>query len=176
MKADGLQRLFNQPNEAAQGSQGTLNQSEDDSYRDPQGMFIRYRYEVDSTFGVLGSASYALQDGRATFNSDYGQITSRTESNYASAMFGPSFRLTDYLSFYGLAGLAYKSITRRYTQQNAGGFGYNTTSEDKVDFAYSIGAQINVYKQFVADAAYEESTGSGEWNAKGFTIGIGYKF
>ncbi|PIJ49206.1 MULTISPECIES: Ail/Lom family outer membrane beta-barrel protein [unclassified Erwinia] len=161
-----------------------------DGYNKPQGMFIRYRYEFDDMWGLMGSVAYATHDGATsgegkrvnadeTFNKFDGRA--RVTGDYVSALIGPSLRLNDYISFYALAGASFQHISVENddetfinsvrTEKNS-----SSSSRNNTGFAYSFGAQVNVWQGLVIDAAYEGGTGSGDWKANGFTVGVGYKF
>lgn len=160
-----------------------------DNYKQPEGMFIRYRYEYDNRFGIVGSLSYAVQDNNINTSNVYSRFGVNYEdayknnisSNYFSALIGPSYRLNSYFSFLAIAGISYKSVDTKikafsYENDRVVSSGSYSVSEHKFSPAYSLGAQVNVYQGLVIDAAYEASSGGSQWKTSGFTIGIGYKF
>ncbi|EOH6199336.1 Ail/Lom family outer membrane beta-barrel protein [Citrobacter farmeri] len=172
MKSDGLRDIYKDTEKTT----SLYGKASSDGYDDPKGMFIRYRYEFDNLWGVIGSFSYAVNDGKVTTNTDSLRATVKTTAEYASAIGGPSLRINDYISVYTLAGVAYKHIKQNVNAYTPYGSGTSSVSEDKFNFAYSIGAQFNIYEGLVFDAAYEASPGNSDWKTDGFTIGLGYKF
>ncbi|EBO9850973.1 Ail/Lom family outer membrane beta-barrel protein [Salmonella enterica subsp. enterica serovar Livingstone] len=172
MKSDGLHNIYKD----TKGVASLYGMSSSDGYDDPKGMFMRYHYEFDDVWGIIGSFSYAVNDGKVTANTDSLRATAKITAEYASALVGPSLRVNDYVSLYGLAGMAYKHIKQNIDAYTQYGSGNSSISEDKFNFAYSIGAQINVYEGLVFDAAYEASPGNSDWKTSGFTVGLGYKF
>lgn len=172
MKSDGLRDIYKD----TEGVASLYGKASSDGYDDPKGMFMRYRYEFDDRWGVIGSFSYAVNDGKITTNANSLRATAKTTAEYASALVGPSLRINDYVSLYGLAGMAYKHIKQDIDAYTSYGSGNSSVSEDKFNFAYSIGAQFNIYEGLVFDAAYEASPGNRDWKTNGFTVGIGYRF
>lgn len=160
-----------------------------DNYKQPEGMFIRYRYEYDHSLGVVGSLSYAVQDNNINTSNVYSRFGVNYEdayknnisSNYFSALIGPSYRINSYLSLLAMAGISYKSVETKikafsYENDRVVNSGAYSESEHKFSPAYSLGAQVNIYQGLVIDAAYEASSGGRQWKTNGFTVGIGYKF
>lgn len=197
MKSDGLEKLSNNTKSDAKGYAGFASSFigapvgvKSDSYSDPQGMFIRYRYEFDDSWSIIGSLAYAQQDTATkgsgsktnadkTQNSFYSKA--EVTGDYVSALVGPAYRLNEYVSLYGMAGAAYKHVkqevgARAVINDRIAFDESHSNTESKTSLAYSIGAQFNVYKSLVIDAAYEGSSGGNDWKANGFTVGIGYKF
>lgn len=176
MKSDGLRNVYKDTESIGKEFTSPRGTMTSDGYDDPKGMFIRYRYEFDNTWGFIGSFSYAVNDGKITANSNYGSATVKITGEYASALGGPSLRVNDYISLFSLAGVAYKHVKQNIDAYASYGSGSSSVSEDKFNFAYSLGAQFNVYEGLVIDAAYEASPGNSDWKTSGFTVGLGYKF
>lgn len=194
VKSDGLKRMAELSDQTSRlltlGNASGIDAPytiKSDGYNDPKGMFIRYRYEFTDNLGIIGSFSYAVQDG-ATSGYAKNQDTNKTYQNkisvkgdYFSALLGPSLRINDYVSIYGLAGAAMKNyeydLSHRYTSDGieTSRSNYNN-SQTKTSLAYSLGAQFNVYQHLVVDAAYEGSSGGSDWKTNAFTVGLGYQF
>lgn len=197
MKSDGLEKLSDSTRIAARDYAGSAGSSigapvsvKNDSYKDPQGMFIRYRYEFDDSWSIIGSLAYAQQDTATkgsgskvnadkTKNSFNGKA--KVTGDYVSALVGPAYRLNEYVSLYGMAGAAYKHVKQEANEHivindRAVSNGSYSHTESKTNLAYSVGAQFNVYEGLVIDAAYEGSSGGSDWKANGFTVGLGYRF
>lgn len=197
MKSDGLEKLSNSTRADAKEYAGFASSfigapvnAKSDSYQDPQGMFMRYRYEFDDSWGIIGSVAYAQQDTATkgsgsrtnadqTKNSFSGKA--RVTGDYVSALIGPAYRFNEYVSLYGMAGAAYKHVKQEAQEHvvinnETVANGKYSHTESKTNLAYSIGAQFNVYKGLVIDAAYEGSSGGNDWKSSGFTVGVGYRF
>ncbi|EAM1335693.1 hypothetical protein EAD09_17360 [Salmonella enterica] len=176
MKSDGLHNVYKNTNNLVKEYTSPYSDMSSDGYSDPKGMFMRYRYEIDDLWGVIGSFSYAVHDGKTESNSYSSRVAVKTTGEYASALGGPSLRINDYVSLFSLAGIAYKHVKQNINVYSMYGNGASSVSENKYNFAYSLGAQINVYEGLVIDAAYEASSGNSDWKTSGFTVGLGYKF
>jgi attachment invasion locus protein len=124
------------------------------------GVNVKYRYEVDSLLGAMGSFSYTRQD-YDLFNSGSAALT------YSSFMMGPTFRANDYFSIYLQLGMARLNaeINRYYYNESA-----STTSP-----VYGGGFQINPIPNLALDVSYEysilDTIEFGSW-----VFGIGYRF
>lgn len=80
-------------------------------YRDAEGVALSYRYEFTDCWGVIGRLSYTgLRRGmQIRRGHNYGPgvpvlVDGRSRSQRWGIMAGPSYRVTDNLSLYGLAG------------------------------------------------------------------------
>ncbi|MBQ4797088.1 outer membrane beta-barrel protein, partial [Pectobacterium versatile] len=78
---------------------------------------LKYRYEVDNQFGVVGSFTY-LQDSQT----DSGVYN---KAQYYGFSAGPSFRFNDWASIYGLVGVS----AAKFTANNTDGSSNNSTSD-----------------------------------------------
>ncbi|HFW4799698.1 TPA: Ail/Lom family outer membrane beta-barrel protein [Salmonella enterica subsp. diarizonae serovar 60-67:z35:-] len=156
-----------------------------DKYKDPKGVNLKYRYEFDDNWGVIGSFTYAREkyDGHINVNDpsagDSLNGKGSIKGRYFSLLAGPTYRINDYVSGYAMIGLANSKIeySADYAYKAGGDTGSGSYSEDrnKTSFAYGLGLQINPFKNIAIDVAYEGS-GSGDWNTSGFNVGVGYKF
>lgn len=159
--------------------------SDIDKYKNLNGFNIKYRYELDDSWGVIGSFTYAWGDFDGNYNlsrsSDvYYSYEGHIKSKYLNVMAGPSYRFNDYASFYGMIGVANNQIKSSYSW-NDHGFYSNSLSHDdgnekhnKTNVAYGVGLQTNPVKNVVIDVAYEGAAGG--LNSSGFTLGVGYSF
>lgn len=156
-----------------------------DKYRNLNGFNIKYRYEFDDSWGVIGSLTYAWGNFDGNYNlsrsSDaYYSSKGHIKSKYLSVMAGPSYRLNDYASVYGMIGVANNQIESSYSwsdhgyYSNALSHGYGDEKQNKTNVAYSVGLQTNPVKNVVIDVAYEGAAGG--LNSSGFTLGVGYSF
>lgn len=156
-----------------------------DKYKDPKGFNLKYRYEFDDNWGVIGSFTYAREkyDGHINVNDpsngDSANAKGSIKGNYFSILAGPSYRINDYVSGYAMIGLANAKIKYSadysYNIDNSTGNGSYSEDRNKTSFAYGVGLQFNPFENIAIDVGYEGS-GSGDWNTNGFIVGVGYKF
>lgn len=162
-----------------------------DSDKQPQGMFMRYRYEFDDTWGVMGSLSYATADlgnnfmsgekakNRKEKNKIERRFSNRVKTDYVSLLAGPTIRANEWVSAYGLIGVALHSVGNTMHETNKSGIpSKQVTRNEKTNntsLAYTLGLQVNVYEGLVIDAAWAGS-GSGDWKSSGLNLGVGYRF
>jgi len=130
----------------------------------PKGVNLKYRYEIDSNWGVIGSFTYTHQDYNFYFNN---RNVGNGDLDYYSLTAGPVYRFNDYISAYGLVGAAHgKESVDVYSEKY---------SESKTAVAYGAGLQINPVKNIAIDASYEYSklddVKVGTW-----MLGVGYRF
>ncbi|EDV1505004.1 Ail/Lom family outer membrane beta-barrel protein [Salmonella enterica subsp. salamae] len=156
-----------------------------DKYKDPKGVNLKYRYEFNDNWGIIGSFTYASEkyDGHLDFNYPPGSYSENAKGsikgNYFGFLAGPSYRINDYVSGYAMIGLAHSKI--KYSVDHSIKVGGVAESEsysqnrNKDSFAYGAGLQFNPFENIAIDVAYEGS-GSGDWNTKGFNVGVGYVF
>lgn len=78
---------------------------------------------------------------------------------------GPSYRVNEFVSLYGLAGTAHGKIKASGTD----------FKESATGFAYGAGVQIAPAANWTVDIGYEGS-GIKEAKLNGFNIGLGYRF
>ncbi|EGG3071130.1 Ail/Lom family outer membrane beta-barrel protein [Salmonella enterica] len=159
--------------------------SEMDRYKNLNGFNIKYRYEFNDEWGIISSITYA----QASFDGNYylsqaadkhysyeGHIKSR----YLNIMVGPAWRFNDYVSLYGMAGVAGSRTESSYSKSDHGYYGSTilNTHEHRnmstTDISYGVGIETNPFNNIVLDLAYEGSAGS--LRSSGFNVGLGYKF
>ena len=128
--------------------------------KDPKGVNIKYRYEMDPTWGGLASLTYEKSNTNL-WNA------AKAKVEYASFTFGPSYRFNELLSAYGLVGLSHADATAKLNGQSYAGFG--------TDFAYGLGLQFNPTPQFAVDLSYERSK-PGDLSNSIWMLGVGYRF
>lgn len=179
-------------NDALQGSNtfGGEVRASRDSNKDISGAFIKYRYELDNSWGAIVSANYLLGDygnvlQRKRPTDDPHQFDSydfknRVKSDYFTIMAGPSYRINEFISVYATFGMAYSHIgisshsnqviSNSYTE-----IANSSNDESRFSVASSLGLQANVWKRVVVDVAYEIA-GRGDWMTNGLTLGLGYQF
>ncbi|EAA7987834.1 outer membrane beta-barrel protein [Salmonella enterica subsp. enterica] len=162
-----------------------------DSYNDMRGITLKYRYEMTDQWGVVAAFSHVSQEFKGTVNASKevkkGPTTTTTyawsssdaygsvKGTLNSLLVGPSYRLNDYVSGYALAGVAKTKIEYRQAQSMGSSDSASSWEQNKTSVAYGLGLQINPVKNIAIDLAWEGS-GTGEWQTRGFNIGLGYSF
>ncbi len=179
-KADYDSHLKNIPD-------GKLLSHNSDSEKDPQGFFVRYRYEFDDVWGIMGALNYASTARYNEFVTAPPKIADKKQSQMdehftnslkiqsISLLVGPSIRANEWVSLFGLVGATHQKLENamyHYKKKPRINMRQNSIS-NKTEFAYTLGMQFNVYKDFVIDAAW---TGTNSGNANGFNLGMGYRF
>ncbi|CDG21783.1 Attachment invasion locus protein [Xenorhabdus poinarii G6] len=136
--------------------------------KDPRGLNLKYRYEVNDHWGVIGSFTLTRVD-ETLYLGNIAKLNQ--EITYRSWMAGPAYRFNEYVSTYALIGAAKMSDFR-----TGSGFGtYSLHNEEKTAVAYGAGLQFNPISNVAVDVTYEYS---GLDNAKvgTFVVGVGYRF
>ena len=135
----------------------------------PKGFNVKYRYEFDNQWGMIGSFVYTHQGYDYHWNSrKIGSI----DLDYYSLAAGPVYRFNDYISAYGLVGVAHGQM-----EVALNNFSYNgkENQQSKSAFAYGAGLQFNPYPNIAIDASYEytklDDVTVGTW-----MLGLGYRF
>jgi putatice virulence related protein PagC len=157
---------------------------------DPKGLYISFRDEAFGDWGYIVQAGYAIDDTSSHYGQDKlpdgnalkgfgGDL--QFKSDYAFVGTGPTYRISKQVSLYAivLASYSHYSYDQKHYQISLDGkrsnlFDYSN-SDSKVSAGFNVGAQFNVYKGLVVDAGYLQS-GAGDWQYKGFNVGLGYKF
>lgn len=125
------------------------------------GFNLKYRYEFDEKLGVIGNYTYLKQSGSGNDLYDKAQYNGFTA--------GPTYRINDWASVYGVIGLGYGRFTG--SQQNSS----NDHTDTGYGFSYGTGVQFNPIHQIALDIGYEKSrirdVTVGAWN-----VGVGYRF
>ncbi|WP_118986000.1 Ail/Lom family outer membrane beta-barrel protein [Photorhabdus sp. CRCIA-P01] len=134
----------------------------------PKGFNLKYRYELDSNLGVIGSFTYTHLDNDLYINSSK---VGKSELDYYSLMAGPIYRFNDYVSAYGLIGAAHGKVKGEVSV-----LGHDRDyKSNKTSVAYGLGLQFNPMPNWTIDTSYEYSklddTKVGTW-----VVGVGYRF
>ncbi|RDK92152.1 Ail/Lom family outer membrane beta-barrel protein [Enterobacillus tribolii] len=156
-------------------------QSKVQDFKNIYGANVKYRYEWEnSPFGVLGSLTYmAGSDGRNESGADY-YFKEHTKLKYHSLAVGPTYRINDLFSLYGMVGVNLNKVdysSSRTNYQNGGYVGSSNSSNNKTkaSFMYGAGIQINPWENLAIDIGYEGSRvdiNGKERSINGFNIGI----
>ncbi|EMQ5134174.1 outer membrane protein lom [Escherichia coli MP020940.1] len=153
---------------------------------DLKGINVKYRYEFTDHAGGIVSLSYASAKKSDTMKT--GENTLHYESlrgRYVSLMAGPVWQVSEQVSLYGTAGMAYTRWSDsvqdyRRDELKPGYVKETTTASDgytarHLSLAWGAGLQFSPAETVTIDLAYEGS-GSGDWRTDGFIVGVGYKF
>ncbi|WP_254413748.1 Ail/Lom family outer membrane beta-barrel protein [Vibrio furnissii] len=144
----------------ASGAIDISNEKYDDSY----GVSAKYRYEINSDFGVVTSLTYTgLSNSYVGYYGGY-YYSGTLDMDYLSILAGPTLRANKYFSVYGMIGFANGTIDTGFY------------SNDDTAFSYAAGFQINPTDSFVIDASYEVTEFSGDIEVGTWSVGAGYKF
>lgn len=134
---------------------------------EPRGINVKYRYELDNNWGVIGSLTYT---GRETVWTAPGERL-KLDLDYYSLMAGPTYRFNEYVSAYALVGVAYGNAKAEYQSSSI----YARDEEDKTGVAGGVGLQFNITPNFAVDASYEYTKLS-EFKVHTWALGFGYRF
>ncbi|RLM25319.1 attachment protein [Brenneria alni] len=134
---------------------------------DPSGFNLKYRYEINDNWGVIGSFTYTGSDS----NYSSGDSRSSLDLKYYSLGVGPTYRFNDYISAYALLGIGYGKAEFEYEDSLIRAW----AEEDKTYVTGGVGLQFNVTPNFAIDASYEytelDNVEVGTW-----AVGVGYRF
>lgn len=154
-------------------------QSKVEDFKNIRGVNVQYRYEWESPLSVIGSFSYMKGDEsfseREDFYGDVSGYDGKTKVKYYSLMAGPAYRINDYISFYGLIGVAHTKVDENVTYIGVYSEEY---SENKTSFAYGAGVVVNPVSNLSVSVGYEGTRVKYNEDVaiNGFNIGIGYRF
>lgn len=139
----------------------------------------------------MGSITYAAGDmdnhflsgekakNKKDANKIEGRFGNRVKTDYVSLLAGPTLRANEWVSAFGLLGVALHSVENSMYETNKASIPPKQVSRNEkssnTSLAYALGLQFNVYEGLVIDAAWAGS-GSGDWKSSGFNLGVGYRF
>lgn len=132
----------------------------DSDVDDASGFNLKYRYEFNDDWGIIGSTTYTKKSYSVT---GYGS----GDVKYNSLLVGPTYRVNEYFSAYAALGIA-----RGQDKYSERGYSHKI---DETSAAYAAGFQINPIPNVAIDASYEyakiDDTKIGTW-----MLGVGYRF
>lgn len=148
------------------------------------GINIKYRYEWDSPFSVIGSVSFSDGSRKSIFKGEDGFYhDARLDIRQYSMLIGPAYRFNDCVSIYGLIGVNYSKMDVDLYSTEGIVVAIPGSSDSSSAFAYSLGVQIEPLQNFVVDVAYEGAHHSLnnlnqplKLDSSSFVLGIGYRF
>ncbi|AKH65132.1 MULTISPECIES: Ail/Lom family outer membrane beta-barrel protein [Photorhabdus] len=131
-----------------------------------KGFNLKYRYELDSNFGVIGSFTYTHLNSDAHVG---GIKVAKLDLDYYSLMAGPTYRFNEYVSVYGMVGAAHGKVkVSDFITPQSG-------SESKTSVGYGLGLQFNPMPNWTIDTSYEYSK-LDELKIGTWVVGVGYRF
>lgn len=129
-----------------------------------KGINLKYNHEVANDWGVISSFSYAKNKSDGY---DHWGYAGTSKISYYSLTAGPSYRLNNYVSAYGLMGLGYFHEDFHYYDERE--------KENKISMAYGLGVQVNPITNLAIDVSYEYSK-LYDIDFTTWVVGIGYRF
>jgi len=148
------------------------------------GVNVKYRYEWNSPFSIMGSFTYMGGKSDYSYLATKDIIDNKVDLKYYSLSAGPAYRINSYVSVYGLVGVNYNKAdySTRWLNYESGSYrdmGTSDGSISKTSFMYGAGVQINPIENVAVDIGYEGSSlndGEKDHAINGFNIGVGYRF
>ncbi|WP_338804149.1 Ail/Lom family outer membrane beta-barrel protein [Xenorhabdus griffiniae] len=148
--------------------EGNKTKNMKDLDKDPRGLNLKYRYEINDNWGFISSVTqtklkinyYAAHNRQLSVGNE--------DITYRSLMAGPTYRFNEYVSAYALIGAANVEGKARLTAQPS-------VSKKKTAVAYGTGLQFNPTSSIAVDVSYEYSDLS-QAKAGTWTVGVGYHF
>lgn len=160
-------------------------QSKVQDFKDIKGANLKYRYEWDSSFGIISSFTYMSGKESESYLLTKDIIENKVDLKYYSLSAGPTYRFNDYISVYGLLGVNYNKVKSSSIWKNWEGdrghviAGEAHGNEKKASLMYGLGLQINPVDYLAIDIGYEGSrvsSNNSTHSINGFNIGLGYSF
>lgn len=149
------------------------------------GINLKYRYELNARYGLIGSFSFVSgNDAYDALSSSGMTVRNNLRVKTTSLLAGPTYRINRHVSFYGLLGVNNAQVS--YTPMRDESLKRPYAGDDNlymmkhtVNFAWGGGLQINPVDYLVVDLGYEGTRGKiqgKKYTMSGFNIGVGYAF
>lgn len=160
-------------------------QSKVQHFKNIRGVNVQYRYEWDSPVSVIGSFSYMKGDDSKSYYDEFKDFYKHhADVKYYSFLAGPAYRVNDYVSLYGLAGVSHTKADGGYEWRNSvgadepDGHENSSLSGKSTRFAWAAGIAINPTENMSLNVGYEGSRADiyGKRSINGFNVGVGYRF
>ncbi|MBG6015350.1 Ail/Lom family outer membrane beta-barrel protein [Proteus mirabilis] len=135
---------------------------------------LSIRQELNQQLGLMAIATYAQNE--YNLNKPIKQLLKDVDARYYSVMAGPTLRLNDYISIYGVAGMAqieFKGLDTRQIPESI---------LKKHAFSWGTGVTINPIDMLSVSVGYENSRykmnklSDNKLIIDGFIANIGYSF
>lgn len=153
-----------------------------------RGVNAKYNYELNDRWGVIGSLTYmkGSKSGLTDSTSIAPDILANGErsTKFFSLAAGPSYRLHDKVTAYGLLGVARTKadVSADWMNHESGTYvkrGTVSANAKRTGLSYGGGVQINPTQRYLVDLSYENAPGTnGQQNKRvnSFAIGLGCRF
>lgn len=160
-------------------------QSKVQDFKNIRGVNAQYRYEWDLPVSVIGSFTYMNGDDSGSYYDSAGDFyKNNLDVKYTSLLAGPAYRFNEYISLYGLAGIAVLKVDGGYEWRNSvgaeepGGHETGSVSKKSANFAYAVGFTVNPAENVSVNVGYEGTKVDldGSHSINGFNISAGYRF
>ncbi|EGT3611534.1 Ail/Lom family protein [Morganella morganii] len=160
-------------------------QSKVQDFKNIRGVNVQYRYEWDLPVSIIGSFTYMKGDESDSYYDEAGDFyKNNINLKYFSLLAGPAYRINEYISLYGLAGIAHTKADGGYEWKNSAGAnepdGHETgnVTGKSTDFAWAAGFAVNPAENVSINIGYEGTKADiyGNHSISGFNIGVGYRF
>lgn len=154
---------------------------------------INLQYETDSPWGAMGSFTAMKKEwGDDSFSQEYRKksiwnTTDRLDdirnAKYYSAMIGPTYRLSDKISFFALGGISHSKVDNSLivypgdAHHKPGNMKNGSESSNR--FAYAAGVTVNATDNLAVTVGYEGSSASFEAKnhpMSSMFVNVGYHF
>lgn len=147
--------------------------SDSDGLKDLNGVNAQYRFENQTPWGGVVSASYLTGD--KTISEEGGRV--KIDAKYFSLLAGPSYRFNEYVSAYALAGFSH--VKGENDERDYDGSYHSIEKGSDTGFAYGVGVSVNPVQNIAINLGYEGTKikDSGDsLKLNGFNISVGYRF
>lgn len=143
-----------------------------------RGVNIQYRYEWDSPVSFISSFSYMNGNDHSSSQKDFATFKQSINTKYYSLLAGPAYRFNDYVSLYGIVGLARATIKNDVTNSSERSLEHSSNTANTTSIAYGVGFSINPVKNIAVNIGYEGTRTKIDENISinGFNLGVGYRF
>lgn len=159
-------------------------------YGDLHGGNFKFQYETASRWGVMGSLSAM----RNIWQDEYSSCRKKNKmcrekykekhkfdrnAEYYSALIGPTYRISDKLSFFALGGISHTKVDNPLIYNIFDNTYMKDGTSSSNQFAYSTGLTFNATKNLAFSMAYEGSQtlfAPKKHDVKSTIINVGYRF
>lgn len=145
------------------------------------GVNLNYNYELNNNWGIVGSFTWMKGDKYYAEEQDNDGFTSSAKADvkYISLLAGPSYRINNYASLYGLVGIAKTKLDNQDYGTDDDYIESSYWKYKSTGIAWGAGIQLNPINNLAINIGYE-GTKFNENDLKskinGFNVGIGYRF
>lgn len=139
-----------------------------------RGATAKYHYQSNDALGYIGSLTYMGSGNKDnSFYHDGDVYEGKSKVNYFSLLAGPSYRVNEYISFYGLVGIG-MGKNQWFASNKSTAIKVSDTQRASA-IAYGAGVQIAPAANWTVDVGYEGAAFK-DTKLNGFNLGLGYRF